>query len=193
RIVSPGYDVPDNVSDIDDLHLAEEVTVKIENEQDFCSSKSLKTENKVGLSKKTPHKSKKDDNNTKGKNFQCANCGKGFYTKGELVVHIRLHSESRPFSCQECNMRFKFRQSLQRHRLIHSSIRSYMCDVCGKGETPFICPICNKGYRSSTSLKKHREVTHYEIEDIKENTENKDGHEKTEENSKNMDKRECKI
>lgn len=124
---SPLYDLPDYESDIPDSHACKEYTIKIENEN---SSDSLKT---VVKSESDLKNMCLNFDNTNLKNFHCANCGKGYCTKRELVVHIKTHSETKPFTCSLCSMTFKFRQSLQRHRLIHSAIRAYNCDICGKG------------------------------------------------------------
>ncbi|KAJ8956500.1 hypothetical protein NQ318_019218 [Aromia moschata] len=178
---SPLRDIPDFVS-------MEEITLgNVENNNDSLSDSnndSNKDTNKLeGI----------EENKARLKKFHCANCSKGFYTKKELVVHIKIHSETRPFACSECDMKFKFRQSLQRHRLRHSCIRPHKCDICGKRETPFICSICNKGYRSSTSLKKHKEVKHSEETDIRDESKNEDDQNKDDDPSENSNKRKCKI
>lgn len=124
---SPPHDPPDFESDIPESHICNEYTIKLENENSSDNFKSIvKSESNL----KNTHL---NFDSTVIKNFHCANCGKGYCTKRELVVHIRTHSETKPFTCSLCSMTFKFRQSLQRHRLIHSTVRAYNCDICGKG------------------------------------------------------------
>lgn len=70
---------------------------------------------------------------SKKEEFQCANCGKSFSLKKDLVLHIRMHSEIGPYSCSNCNLCFKSEQNLTQHQVIHNR-KSHKCHICGKGD-----------------------------------------------------------
>lgn len=125
---SPIHDLPHYESDEFDSHSCDQRSIKLEHGDLFDNTKAvIKSESDAKNIQVNFHDSV-------SKYFHCANCGKGFSTKRELVVHIKTHSETKSFTCPLCNMKFKFRQSLQRHRMIHNMIRSYNCDICGKGD-----------------------------------------------------------
>ena len=48
-------------------------------------------------------------------NYQCKDCGKGFWTKQALEGHMVQHTNSRTYNCQICSKSFAYRQSLMRH------------------------------------------------------------------------------
>ncbi|KAJ8985071.1 hypothetical protein NQ317_019755 [Molorchus minor] len=78
-------------------------------------------------------KSEERPSEIKADEFHCANCDKGFYTKKELIGHIKVHSDSKQFFCQECNMEFKLQRSFQRHKLVHSNLNALKYDICEQG------------------------------------------------------------
>jgi KRAB domain-containing zinc finger protein len=47
--------------------------------------------------------------------FSCAQCGKAFYNRTNLLMHARTHSELRPYPCSVCFKAFKCKGALDRH------------------------------------------------------------------------------
>ncbi|EDW39787.1 GL14493 [Drosophila persimilis] len=51
---------------------------------------------------------------------QCSYCSKSFSKRGNLLTHIRTHSDERPYKCSYCPESFKLKGILKRHTLIHT-------------------------------------------------------------------------
>ena len=101
-------------------------------------------------------------------------CDKIFTEKGNLKVHIRVHTNDRPFHCpytDKCDQAFKTRSQLNDHILKHTQIKNHMCPECNasfsrksrlkihlmihKGEKPFQCEICLKQFREKSNYNYH--------------------------------------
>lgn len=77
------------------------------------------------------------------KRFTCEVCGKSFYSKNDIKVHMRVHTGDTPYACSECPARFTQINSLHRHQVRHT------------GEKPHQCPLCHKRFCSKEEVKKH--------------------------------------
>jgi len=66
------------------------------------------------------------------KNFSCDTCGKEFYGKQNLRMHMRIHvaPEQRPHACSLCGMRFIERKHLTNHQATHTNDRPHKCAMC---------------------------------------------------------------
>ena len=50
------------------------------------------------------------------KPYTCAECGKGFVRKMNLMIHSRVHTGERPHVCEICAKKFIDLSGLVRHR-----------------------------------------------------------------------------
>lgn len=83
---------------------------------------------------------------TRERRYICESCGKGFYSKTDIIIHLRTHTGETPYSCSECNALFTQLSSLIRHKKKHL------------GEKTEACDICFKKFITKDSLKKHQMV-----------------------------------
>ncbi|XP_004925945.1 zinc finger protein 431 [Bombyx mori] len=103
--------------------------------------------------------------------FVCENCGKAFYSKRDVEIHMRTHTGETPYTCNACGKSFTQATSLFRHRLRHESEKTYSCTICNKlfrtkdglrnhalvhtSEKKFSCPICNMSFKYKNNVHKH--------------------------------------
>lgn len=104
-------------------------------------------------------------------NFDCEICNRKFYTKTNLEMHMRVHSNGKKFTCSYCKKGFLTYESLQEHVSAQCQRRKYECQYCGRrfsrphekvkherihtGEKPHVCGICGKAFRVSYCLTLH--------------------------------------
>ncbi|GBM27899.1 Zinc finger and BTB domain-containing protein 47 [Araneus ventricosus] len=104
--------------------------------------------------------------------FSCEKCGKKFYGKRKLVMHLKTHEESDGFKCPFCESRFKTNKTLKTHVATHAGDLPYLCSVCPsrfsaaidlrnhairhKRKKRFSCEVCGKRYNSREHFEQHR-------------------------------------
>ncbi|KAM9306809.1 uncharacterized protein KZ484_000187 isoform 3-T4 [Pholidichthys leucotaenia] len=143
---------------------------------------------KVGLSKNVDYSSKSENqcDGDKGeksvkcsvnekafrdKPHVCNICGKKFYRKGHLLVHMRIHTDDKPYSCEICGQSFTQSGNLKAHMRRHTGEKPYSCKLCEKsftehiklkihmrihtGEKPYSCEICGQSFTQSGHFKAH--------------------------------------
>ena len=49
------------------------------------------------------------------KDFQCAQCGKGFVTRDSYEGHLNMHAGVKPIKCRYCDMRYQNRSNAIAH------------------------------------------------------------------------------
>ncbi|KAH8358770.1 hypothetical protein KR093_002276 [Drosophila rubida] len=108
------------------------------------------------------------------KKFHCQECSSKFFTRPQLMLHIRVHHKGEmPFVCKYCGMGFRNSPSRCRHELkFHANQLPFACNLCPKtfvskislnkhkqahetGEVIYRCETCNKTFKGPTFLKNH--------------------------------------
>ncbi|KAM4030866.1 oocyte zinc finger protein XlCOF8.4-like [Anomaloglossus baeobatrachus] len=108
---------------------------------------------------------------TDKKIFSCAECGKYFNCKSQLVRHERFHTLKKSYSCLECGICFTSKSHLVTHQRRHTGEKPFACSECGKrfaqkpslvlhlrshtGEKPFPCLECGKCFAGKSALVVH--------------------------------------
>ena len=86
------------------------------------------------------------------KEFICDTCGKAFQSRGNLTLHIRIHTDEKQHECHLCGKKF-----LRPHHLLGHVEKTH------NGLRQFPCPHCDKKYKNSSSLNQHVEIIHLGI------------------------------
>lgn len=104
------------------------------------------------------------DNTKKKKRepISCDQCGKLLASYGNLISHLKTHSNTRDFVCNVCERAFKFKAHLKKHMYTHTGERNYKCPYCEKAfatsscrathikahlnDRKHICKLCSKAF-----------------------------------------------
>lgn len=120
-----------------------------------------------------------DDHQKDGKTYRCRMCSLTFYSKSEMQIHSKSHTETKPHKCPHCSKTFANSSYLAQHIRIHSGAKPYSCNFCEKSfrqlshlqqhtrihskmhtETikPHKCPHCSKSFANASYLAQHLRI-----------------------------------
>ena len=104
--------------------------------------------------------------------LRCQKCNKQFSTKGNLKIHVKLHTGQFKFYCDTCRKGFNNLSHYKQHMRGHEGVR-YHCQYCYKlfvnkvnlqyhlsshtGQYRFKCEICGQGINAKPEFLKHLE------------------------------------
>uniref|UniRef100_F7EMC0 Zinc finger protein 384 n=1 Tax=Xenopus tropicalis TaxID=8364 RepID=F7EMC0_XENTR len=111
-----------------------------------------------------------DDHQKDGKTYRCRMCSITFFSKSEMQIHSKSHTEAKPHKCPHCSKSFANSSYLAQHVRIHSGAKPYTCTYCQKafrqlshlqqhtrihtGDRPYKCvhPGCDKAFTQLSNL-----------------------------------------
>ncbi|EDM01887.1 zinc finger protein 384, isoform CRA_a [Rattus norvegicus] len=88
---------------------------------------------------------------TETKPHKCPHCSKTFANSSYLAQHIRIHSGAKPYSCNFCEKSFRQLSHLQQHTRIHSKMHTETIK-------PHKCPHCSKTFANTSYLAQHLRI-----------------------------------
>ncbi|KAJ1988149.1 hypothetical protein GGI25_002095 [Coemansia spiralis] len=95
-----------------------------------------------------------EDSSGRRRQFVCtvSGCGKVFYQRAHLNIHIRSHTGYKPYACQYpgCGKSFPQLGNMRTHERIHTGDRPFNCEVPG----------CEKAFTQRGNLKTHLKKVH---------------------------------
>ncbi|XP_028663530.1 zinc finger protein 362-like isoform X2 [Erpetoichthys calabaricus] len=109
-----------------------------------------------------------------GKTYRCKVCPLTFFTKSEMQIHSKSHTEAKPHKCPHCSKSFANASYLAQHLRIHLGVKPYHCSYCEKsfrqlshlqqhtrihtGDRPYKCahPGCEKAFTQLSNLQSHQ-------------------------------------
>ncbi|KAK0146878.1 Zinc finger protein 362 [Merluccius polli] len=109
-----------------------------------------------------------------GKTYRCKVCPLTFFTKSEMQIHSKSHTEAKPHKCPHCSKSFANASYLAQHLRIHLGIKPYHCSYCENsfrqlshlqqhtrihtGDRPYKCahPGCEKAFTQLSNLQSHQ-------------------------------------
>ena len=63
---------------------------------------------------------------------RCKVCPLTFFTKSEMQIHSKSHTEAKPHKCPHCSKSFANASYLAQHLRIHLGVKPYHCSYCDK-------------------------------------------------------------
>ncbi|XP_034054792.1 zinc finger protein 384a isoform X2 [Gymnodraco acuticeps] len=105
------------------------------------------------------------------KSYRCRMCAVTFFSKSDMQIHSKSHTEAKPHKCPHCSKSFANSSYLSQHIRIHSGAKPYSCTYCQKTfrqlshlqqhtrnhteSKPHKCPHCSKSFANSSYLSQH--------------------------------------
>ncbi|XP_024917060.1 zinc finger protein 384b isoform X4 [Cynoglossus semilaevis] len=105
------------------------------------------------------------------KTYRCRMCAATFFSKSDMQIHSKSHTEAKPHKCPHCAKSFANSSYLAQHIRIHSGAKPYSCSYCQKSfrqlshlqqhtrnhteSKPHKCPHCTKSFANSSYLAQH--------------------------------------
>ncbi|XP_041759071.1 zinc finger protein 384 isoform X4 [Coregonus clupeaformis] len=105
------------------------------------------------------------------KSYRCRMCAVTFFSKSDMQIHAKSHTEAKPHKCPHCSKSFANSSYLSQHIRIHSGAKPYTCSFCQKTfrqlshlqqhtrnhteGKPHKCPHCSKSFANSSYLAQH--------------------------------------
>ncbi|XP_039676249.1 zinc finger protein 384a isoform X4 [Perca fluviatilis] len=105
------------------------------------------------------------------KSYRCRMCAVTFFSKSDMQIHAKSHTEAKPHKCPHCSKSFANSSYLAQHIRIHSGAKPYTCTYCQKTfrqlshlqqhtrnhteAKPHKCPHCSKSFANSSYLSQH--------------------------------------
>ncbi|MEQ2167619.1 hypothetical protein GOODEAATRI_005850 [Goodea atripinnis] len=77
------------------------------------------------------------------KSYRCRMCAVTFFSKSDMQIHAKSHTEAKPHKCPHCSKSFANSSYLSQHIRIHS------------GAKPYSCTYCQKTFRQLSHLQQH--------------------------------------
>uniref|UniRef100_A0AAY4CQN3 C2H2-type domain-containing protein n=1 Tax=Denticeps clupeoides TaxID=299321 RepID=A0AAY4CQN3_9TELE len=112
-----------------------------------------------------------DDHSSKdgNKSYRCRMCAVTFFSKSDMQIHAKSHTEGKPHKCPHCSKSFANSSYLAQHIRIHTGAKPYTCSYCQKTfrqlshlqqhtrysrsqGKPHKCPHCSKSFANSSYL-----------------------------------------
>ncbi|XP_029630496.1 zinc finger protein 362 isoform X4 [Salmo trutta] len=82
-----------------------------------------------------------------GKCYRCKLCPLTFFSKSDMQIHSKSHTEVKPHKCPHCSKSFANASYLGQHLRIHLGIK------------PYHCSYCEKCFRQLSHLQQHTSLT----------------------------------
>ncbi|XP_077576183.1 zinc finger protein 384b isoform X2 [Stigmatopora nigra] len=108
------------------------------------------------------------------KTYRCRMCPATFFSKSDMQIHSKSHTEDKPHKCPHCAKSFANSSYLAQHIRIHSGAKPYTCSYCQKSfrqlshlqqhtrnhteSKPHKCPHCTKSFANSSYLAQHLRI-----------------------------------
>ncbi|XP_056631842.1 zinc finger protein 420 [Diorhabda sublineata] len=110
-----------------------------------------------------------------GIRHKCLTCGEYFPTEYTYTDHLKIH----PLECRLCGKLFYRRHNMKLHMKRHLGLKPYKCDLCDKsfvtrqkhdehknvhtGDAPIKCNLCDEKFRRHSNLVQHRNRHHFQL------------------------------